>query len=410
MRIRQRAAISIAVVVLLSALVVLARIYGPRRAAAALRPQQLLVNVVTGADRGAGSLREALFMGDAAPGPARIVVHVRRITLDSALPPIVNPHGVELVVPDGTVEIDAHALSAGSPVFDVDAEHASLSGLSIRHCAGTAILVRAARFRLSSSLIESCDVGVEVAGRGGEIALERNQFLNNRVGIRFSAPSRDSVVVKNQFTGNSDAGVWIVASQPAGGSDTISVHDNQFNGDRTDIVLGNIPAVIEQNNFTSVRDAAVHVIGAQAVVRNNRITTGAASGIIVENAPGAVIDGNELDHLQGYGILVRDSSDTLVRDNRIHSCGYGMAFVLGDPHHPDTAVNNTLFDLQYNGVDVIGSSPVLRGNRVLQARVMPLHVVNFSAPGREVVRAQPLLEKNSFQAAGPIAAHSAAQR
>jgi parallel beta-helix repeat protein len=172
---------------------------------------------------------------------------------------------------------------------------------------------------------------------------------------------------------------------------------NQFRNGPAGVVLGNIPTVLEHNEFDSMREAAIHVVGADAIVRENHITHGAAAGIVVEDARGGVIQGNQLEHLEGYGILLRASSDVLVRSNRVQSCGYGMGFVLGDPHRPNTATDNALLDLKYNGIDVVGESPILRHNQVLQARANPLHIQDFQAPNGQVTRAQPLLEKNSFQ-------------
>jgi nitrous oxidase accessory protein NosD len=393
------------VIVLVAGFLLLARWYAPSRLTPALAPQSMTLYVVSGADHGAGSLREALFTADAAASPANIQIRVTAITLQSSLPPIVNPHGLSISAASGMpasgVRIDARAVSAATPVFDVDAERATLSGLDIEGCPGTAILVRAARFTLTGSSISSCDVGVEIATAGGRVALERNHLQSNHIGVRFTAPSPDSELVKNEFDSNG-SGLWLVAGQSAGagagsGGATLGVHDNQFVSDRTDVIVGNLPVLIEQNEFDSVRDAAIHVVGAQAVLRRNRISTGAASGIIVENAPGTIIQANEFDHLQGYAILLRGSSDSLVRDNRIQSCGYGMAFVLGNSNRPDTAVDNTLIDLKYNGIDVIGASPILRQNHVLQARVTPLHITDFSPPQGPAVHSQPLLEKNDLQ-------------
>ena len=134
-----------------------------------------------------------------------------------------------------------------------------------------------------------------------------------------------------------------------------------------------------------------------AVVRSNHVSGGAGMGIIAENAREAVIEDNELDHLDAYGIMVRGSASVLVRANRVHNCGYGMAFVLGEPHRPSTAADNTIIAPQFNGIDVIGDSPVLRDNKVLQARAFPLHVVDFDQPGGARVSAHPALQNNNFR-------------
>lgn len=396
MAIRSRTAISVGVLIVLAAFVLLGRWYSQQRSSPALAPASATFAVTSSSDRGPGTLREAIFVADTADGPARIQVRVGRIVLESALPPIVNPHGVTIAVPAGGLEIDAHQLKGTAPVFDIDAARAALSGLLIHHCPASAVLVRAPRFRLSSSTIQGCDVGVEVAATASAVGIERNVFQANRIGIRFTAPSADTEVVKNNFNDNSTAGVWLVASEAVAG-DAIRVHDNQFQAGPAGVVLGNVPAVLEHNEFSGQREAAVHVIGSGAVIRSNHITSGVAAGIVVENARGALIENNELDHLNGYAILLRGAADTLVRANRVHTCGYGMAFVLGGGQRPNTAADNTFIDLTYNGIDVIGESPILRHNQVLQARAYPLHVVDFSSPNGSVVRAQPLLERNSFE-------------
>ena len=396
---RQRAMTALVAVLLLLAFFGLARWYGPTRSAPLLNSARLVVKVVSGADSGPGSLREAVFSADAAPKAATILIEVDHILLESGLPPIVNTHGIDLIGPAAGVELDAHAVPASGAVLDVDAENTSVTRVALRHCLGTAVLVRARRFHLTDSTIEGCDVGIEVAVNASEIVLERNHFSGNRLGARFSAASGNSEVVKNEFSGSGDAALWLVASESRNAAAAVSLHDNQFNGDRTGVVLGNVPAVLEHNDFTAMREAAVHVVGEGAVIRNNRVLSGAAAGILVENAAGVLIEDNDLTHLDGYGILLRGASNGLVRGNRIHSCAYGLAFVLGVPEKPSTANDNTLIDLKYDGIDVIGDSPVLKSNRVLQARAAPLHVQDFTQPDGQTVHSKPLLDKNTFQTA-----------
>jgi parallel beta-helix repeat protein len=119
-------------------------------------------------------------------------------------------------------------------------------------------------------------------------------------------------------------------------------------------------------------------------------------GIVVENARAAVIENNELDGLTAYGIMVRGSGNTLVRNNRMHNCGYGMAFVLGDAQGPSTAVENTVIQPKFNGIDVIGDSPILRRNQVLRPRALALHVEDFQPPQGAKVTSRPFLDNNTF--------------
>jgi parallel beta-helix repeat protein len=355
--------------------------------------------VSNGSDGGPGSLREALFVVASAKEPATISIQTSRIALETALPPVVTAHGVKIVAAqEGGVEIDAAALK-GNSVLDIAGPKVSVEGVTIRNCSGAAILLRAERFRLSNSAVEDCDVGVDVAENAKEALIESNRFARNRVGVRFAAATANTSLVKNQFSGHKDAGLWAVRSAPDGASAPISVQDNRFSDDRAGMVIGNVTLLVERNEIINAREAAIHVVGAGATVRGNRITGGASMGIVAENARSIILENNELDGLAAYGIMVRGSGNTLVRGNRMHNCGYGMAFVLGAAGEPpSTAVQNTIIQPRFNGIDVIGDSPVLRQNQVLRPRAMALHVEDFQPPGGPKVTSRPFLDGNTLGA------------
>jgi parallel beta-helix repeat protein len=398
MEIRHRSIAAVGVFVLLGAVVALGHWYQTQRARAQpLRPTEkaVLVHVTNAGDRGPGTLREALFVVATATGPTSISIEVPKINLETALPEFVNGHGVRLLGQASGVQIDAQALGAG-PVFDISGPNTSIDGVMIKNCSGAAILVRAVRFRLSASTIDSCDVGVEVAENASDTLLERNHFVKDRLGVRFGAAGHNSAVANNEFTKNKDAGIWAVRSAPDSHDDVIGIHDNKFTEDGIGIVAGNISVLVERNDFINAHEADVHLVGAGAVIRANRMNGGASMGIVAENARGAIIDDNELEGLTAYGVMVRGSSNTLVRANRLHNCGYGLAFVLGDARGVSTAVGNTIIEPKFNGIDVIGDSPILRRNQVLRAHAFALHVEDFQVPNGKKVQSQPFLENNNF--------------
>ncbi len=392
----RRSKVAVGVFVLLGVLVALGHWYETQRA----HPQHadeknILVHVTNSGDRGPGTLREALFIVAAATGPTTISIEVPKINIETALPALVNGHGVRMTGQASGAQIDAQALNSGA-VLDISGPNTSIEGITISHCPAAAILVRAVRFRLSSATIDSCDVGVEVAENASDTFLERNHFLKNRVGVRFGASGHNSVVANNEFTEDKDAGLWAVRSASESHDDVIAIHDNKFTEDGTGIVAGNIPTLIERNDFINTHEAAVHLVGAGAVIRSNRINGGASMGIVVENARGAVIEDNELEGITAYGVMVRGSSNALVQANRLHNCGYGLAFVLGDAHSVSTAVDNTIIEPKFNGIDVIGDSPNLRRNQVLRAHAFALHVEDFQPPSGPKVQSQPFLDNNNF--------------
>ncbi len=404
MRTSVRIIVAVGVLLLLGGLAALGWWYQTRQQHAAGQASgTLTVDVTSAADRGPGTLREALFIVAAANGKADVWLKVKSVAPETALPPLVNPHGVRILAQEGGTQIDAHTLSGG-PVLDIAGANTSIEGLQLRNCPGSAILLRAAQFRLRASTIEGCDVGVDVAENASDVLLERNRFTGDRIGVRFAASTRNGVVVGNTFSNSRDAGVWAVRAEPDARGTAITVRENHFDGDRSGVVAANVAMLIERNEFAGNSEAGIHLLGAGAVVRGNHVSGGSGMGIIADTARESVIDNNELDHLGAYGIMVRSSASILVRANRVHNSGYGMAFVLGDPHRPSTAADNTIIAPQFNGIDVIGDSPILRNNQVLQPRAYALHVTDFDQPDGKKVVAHPTLENNNFRAATPAVA------
>ena len=391
---KTRFALAIGVFALLCAIALLSR-YSPQLSSSHVRAQaDVKIVVSSGADGGAGSLREALFTADAAEGKAQIVIRAKKIVLETPLPPLMNLHGIRIVAEPEGLEIDAHALRGGA-VFDIDGANVTIEGLLIRYCPAAAILLRASAFHLESTTVDSCDVGVDVAENASDLLLAHSRFLNNRIGVRFAASSRSAVLRENQFSSDKEAGVWAVrGSLDLGDVGAINVHDNHFHADNISVVAGNVSILLERNVFTAAHAAAMHLIGTGVVARGNRISGGAGTGIVVEGARGALLDNNEIDNVTGYGILVRHSGKTLIQNNRIHNCGYGMAFVLGDAVNPSTAADNLLIAQKYDAIDIIGDSPILLRNRVLQTHAQALRVEDYHSPDGRPVRAHPFLDGN----------------
>src|SRR6185312_2028619 len=111
-----------------------------------------------------------------------------------------------------------------------------------------------------------------------------------------------------------------------------------------------------------------------------------------EGARAPVVASTELNALAAYGIMIRGSSNVLVRANRVYDCAYGMAFVLGDARNPSTAVDNIIIEPRYDGIDVVGDSPILRHNHVLQPHAFALRVQDFERPDGESVKGAPFLD------------------
>jgi len=401
--------VAIVVFVVLVAVLVAGRWYGAQSIASKpTASKEVLVHVTNTGDRGPGTLREALFIVAAANGPAGISIDVPHIVLETALPALVNGHGVRIQAQAAGSEIDAKALNSG-PVLDVSGPDTTIEGVTIDGCPQAGVLVRATRFHLTAATISACDVGVEIAENASQTLLDRNHFTKDRVGVRFAASGHGSAVTNNEFTDNKDAGLWAVRSAPDSHDEPLGIHDNKFTENGSGIVAGNVPVVIEHNDFINAKDAVIHLVGKGAVVRGNHINGGASMGIVAEGAHGAVIENNELEGLAAYGVMVRNSSNVLLQSNRLHNCGYGFAFVLGDVKGASTAVDNTIIEPKFNGIDVVGDSPILRRNQVLRPHAFALHVEDFQPPaGGDKVQSKPFLENNTFEKPAAVTKATAA--
>ncbi len=275
MAMRRRSIVAVSVFVLLAAVVAAGHWYETRQVKPVANAEKSqTVHVTNAEDRGPGTLREALFVVAGATGPRTISIEVPEIRIETSLPALVNARGITLVGQAGGARIDASALNSG-PVLDVSGPNTGIEAITISKCPAAGILVRAVHFRLSASTIESCDVGVEIADNASDTLLERNKFRKNRVGVRFGASGHNTAVASNEFSQHKDAGLWAVRSAPDSHDDVIGIHDNKFTEENAGIVAGNIPVLVERNDFINAHDADVHVVGAGAVIRGNRISGGA---------------------------------------------------------------------------------------------------------------------------------------
>jgi parallel beta-helix repeat protein len=250
-----------------------------------------------------------------------------------------------------------------------------------------------------SSTVQACDIGIDIAENASEVLIEGNKLVGNRVGVRVSASNRNITVVRNEFTKQRDAGVWAVRGEPDSNGASVSVRENRFNQERIGVLAANIAIALERNEFIDSGEMAMQLMGTGAVARGNRVSGGAGMGIVAENSRGVVIENNELDGLTAYGIMVKASADALVKGNRVHNSGYGLAFVIGTS--PSTAADNTIIEPKFNGIDVIGDSPVLRNNQVLRPRTLAFKAIDFENEGQRV-RSQPFLDGNNFDARGLV--------
>ncbi|HEX9736681.1 MAG TPA: right-handed parallel beta-helix repeat-containing protein [Thermoanaerobaculia bacterium] len=343
--------------------------------------------VTSAADAGPGSLREALLDADRAPGRARVVLAVPRVTLEDPLPALVNPEGVVLDGGDAGCEIDARR--AGDALV-VAAPDSVVRGVTIRGAAGAAVSVLADRARLAEVAIEGCGEGVRTAPGVRGLTIEDSRFSGNGVGVRLAAAGPGTAIRRNRFERHDDAAVWAVAARSAAAEAAggLEVRGNRFVEDRVSLVLADVPATVEDNELVGAFEVAVYLIGRGAIVRGNRIRGAVKVGVYGARPIDALVAGNELDR-NPVAILISGAEGTVVRGNRLHANVDGIAAVFDGAGGDNLLAGNLLVGQRHDALLVIGASPLVRGNRALFNQGAGLRLLDA-----EAAPAAPRLENN----------------
>jgi parallel beta-helix repeat protein len=348
-------------------------------------------------DDGAGSLREAIFSAAEFPGTIRIQLPPERLTLRSPLPPLTSRAEIVLEGVPGKSEIDASAAGAG-PILDFDVPEALLKDILIRNAAGPAVLVRQGKFSSLRNAFVNCDQGLHALGTTSRLTVRDTVFEANRVGLFLGSALPAARIEQSRFVKHTDAAIWAVNAPQSGTllPQHLSIHGNQFEGDRIALVLGNVASSVEGNEMVNSSEYAIYLLGQGGVVRKNRIRAGKGVGVFADNSSGILIDSNEIDHNQIMGVLIRSSADTLVRGNRVYGNGYGIAFVFAQGGAPNRGSANLLLQQKLDGIVAVGSSPILEGNRVLGSNHAAFRLLDYESPSGARAASRPLLHRNVF--------------
>jgi hypothetical protein len=366
-----------------------------------LRPQppelraETSLTVISGRDAGGGTLRDAIVTAARSDRRVRIVIDVRRITLLSPLPPLVNAGGVIVDASGSRCELDAAAIG-NIPALQIASPGTTITGLQIRHARDAAILVRAQRATIRDVTISDSADGVVLSAAAG-VLIEHSRFDNNTNGVRIDGASPGAAIRGCTFGRHDGAGIWAVTggrtnAPPA----ALRIENNTFHDDRVSIVVVNLAATISGNEVRGAVENAVYVMQSASVVRANRILNGAAGGILADRADNLLLEGNEIDHNGSVGILVRSCRSAAVQRNTLYANAYGVASIFGDRGAPNVIANNLVMNNRIDAVFVVGSSPLLRGNRLLQNGGAAARVLDFVPWDGPRIVADPRFDANTL--------------
>jgi parallel beta-helix repeat protein len=356
--------------------------------------------VTSGADSGPGSLREAILAADRSPQRARIELRVARIQLLSALPPLVGQGGVTIDAPEPPAVIDGGSVTEGA-LLEIVSPNSVVRGVGLRGAVDRGLVVRSSGAQLEGLEVVDCAVGVMIAEGGDSARVEGSRFTRNGTALAVSAGVSGTVVSENTFSRHDRAAIWAVAAAPLilGARRPLLVERNLFEDDRISVVLINVTGELASNRFVRSAEIAVLFTG-DSVLRGNRLESGNAIGLLADAPDGALLEGNEVSGVGGVGIVVRGARNTELRGNQVYANGYGIVVVFGEPGLSTLLADNLVMGQAYDGVVVVGGSPVLRGNQILRnaaAGVRLLDHVPAEGPRRPAL---PTLEGNVLEANG----------
>lgn len=351
------------------------------------------LEVISARDTGGGTLREAITAAARHQGRVRIVIRPSRITLLSPLPPLVNPNGVVVDASESRCQLDASGIG-DIPALDITSPGTTISGLRIVNARDAAILVRAARATIRNVVVSNSDDGVVLSGARNSV-VEGSTFERNGNGVRLEGDSMGAVIRGCAFRNHDAAAVWAVRGARSNAS-LVRIENNTFRDDRTSIVIVNVDARIARNDIRGATENAIYLLQSRSTVVSNRILGGAAGGILADRADGVRMEQNEIDHNGAVAIMVRSSRNNAIRRNVIYANGYGIASIFGDRTSPNVVAENLVMNHRVDGLFIVGSSPLLRANRLLQNAGAAARVLDFVPWTGPRVASNPRFEGNTL--------------
>jgi hypothetical protein len=375
----------------------------PQRGGSATRAPSSILEVTNGADGGPGSLRAAILQAAAYDGRVTIVLRTDLEGLRSPLPAIVNSRGFDIVGtgPDGPHSIDASRLLAG-PVLALASSGVGVRDLLIRGAKTAAIEVRASGVEISGITLIDCATGIRVADRIDALTVEVSLFERNGVAIDATRAGRGWFLRENRFSESGTASIRLASPEgEIAGAQPVVIRNNRFAADQVSVLAVAHATRIEENDVAAARDTGLYISGGRTTVRTNRVQQAGNAGVILHQVEGAQVADNEIDH-NPVGILLNAAAGVSIEDNRIHENGAGIVQVFGNAGAPNVISRNSILTSRFDGVTVVGGSPLLRANRVLGSGGAGLRIQTFVATDGSRLAAEPLLEENVIEPIGSM--------
>jgi hypothetical protein len=356
--------------------------------------------VSSSADAGPGTLRDAILAADRLGDSARISIAVRRIALETALPPLINPRGITLGGQhEGTV-IDAGHQPKGA-TLQILSPTSVIHDLSIVNSHDFAVLVAAPGVELRSLTVSDSKTAVVIGAAARGASIRTSTFERDETAISAETGVRDLVIQNDIFRGNTRAGFWFVGSVDKDASmpvENVRITDSVFDRNASGVVLANRPASIQKSRFIDNHESAILVLGGAARIEDNEIHGSGTSAISVSSGRHVNILRNVLHDNPATAIMVRDSEAEIAHNTLQHN---GTGIVVITSHEADviSVSDNTVSRSKGDGLTIIGGMPTVARNQLLDnagAGIRSLDLVHAKGG----LKAAPHLDANQLRGNG----------
>jgi hypothetical protein len=345
-------------------------------------------------DAGPDSLRDAILAADRLSTRARIVITAKRILIESALPALVNPRGVDIEAASGAGSLDASHQEGGA-ALQIDSPTTTLKGLHISHARVSAIIVNAPGVQFDSIAVSDSKVGLLMNAAAKSCAVRTSTFERNETAVMAQAGVRRAAILSSIFRDNARAGVWFVGREDthADRDDQpgLRVADSVFERNAIGIVT-NQPTVVQKARFLGNRESAIVILGGAARLEDSEIRASGGTAISVTSGTGVAVVHNTLIDNAAAAISARDSEVEIERNTLDHN-GLGIVSVIS--HDPSSTIieDNLITRTTADAVTLIGGAPLLRRNRIVRNQGAGLRTLDLAHDGG-ALKVSPRLEAN----------------
>lgn len=379
------------------------------RPAMAGKPSVDVLLVTSEADAGPGSLRDAILAADRLSTRAHIVVSAKNIATESALPALINPHGVDIDTAGGAGNIDAQHQTPGA-VLQIMAPASTIRGIRIAHAHTAGIVVNAPGVQLDSIAVTDSKAGILLGEAASGCVIRATTFERNETALTAEGEVRDVTVLGSTFRGNTRAGFWFVSSSGKQAADAphagvsgavreqVRILDSLFETNGSGMVIANRPTLVQRSRFVANRESAILILGGAARVEDSEIRETGGDAISVTSAYPVTLAHNSLRDNPGTAIMVRDSGVTIERNALEHN-GYGIVSIATAKSLAPVIRDNFITGTKADAITLIGGASTLTHNRLLKNGAAGLRTLDLVTVRGEV-KATPQLDANVIEGNG----------